>query len=265
MIAINEFGETQGKDMTFTTEAAPLPGIAETEVSKITPTGATFSAMASPNRWDASWLFEWGETSSYEHLTEFEEVIAGSSFSEYHPVSATIGGLKPATLYHYRAVVFNFTGVTNGPDQTFITPDAPKAETASAAAVGETTAHLSTRVNANSSATEVHFEYGMSAGYGTATAQTSIVSGTLAQESSVDLTGLKPGTTYHFRVVGVNEFGTGTSSDQTFTTQRAPTRPPEEVTPSPKKCPKGKVRRHGKCLRKHKSPKHHHRNGRQHG
>ena len=264
VVASNEFGESVGKDMTFTTEPAPLPEISGTSVTDLTPTGATLSAMVAPNRWDASWLFEWGETTSYEGLTELEDVLTGDDFTVFQPVTATIGGLKPATLYHYRAVAFNFTGAINGPDLTFMTPDQPKVESSEVSAVGQTSAHLSGRVIANSSPTDVHFEFGTSTAYGGSTAATSIGSERLARVSAVDLTGLTPGTTYHFRMVGVNEFGTTPGPDQTFTTQPAPQAPP---APEQRKCRKGKVKRNGKCVKKKKKKqsKRQHRNGKRNG
>lgn len=253
VVAENQFGKTVGKDRTFSTKPAPLPGIEETSIEDVTPTSAHVSAMVAPNRWDASWLFEWGETTGYGTFTESEPILPGET-TEYLPIEADITGLKPETIYHFRAVAFNFTGVTNGPDLVFRTPAAPKIDSANATAVGQTTAHLSSRVVANLSATNVHFEYGASAGYGAQSAAFPIGSDTLARESAVDLTGLTPGTTYHYRVVGSNRWGTTAGADRTFTTLPGP---PAATPPAPKtKCPKGKVKRHGKCVPKHKHKRH---------
>jgi hypothetical protein len=64
----------------------------------------------------------------------------------------------------------------------------------------------------------VHFEFGPSTDYGSSTATDAIGEGTLAKETNADLSGLTPGTTYHFRVVGENQFGTTYGPDETFTT-----------------------------------------------
>ena len=263
VFAENEFGVTEGKDMVFTTDPAPLPTVTETEITELTPTGAKVSAMVAPNRWDASWLFEWGETAAYGTFTEFEDILPGMDTS-FHPISASIGGLEPATLYHFRAVAFNFTGVTEGPDLTFRTPDKPSVESVTSSAVGQTTAHLSSRVIANSSPTEVHFEFGPTASYGSMTASFAIGSPTLARESAVDLTGLSPGTTYHYRVVGTNEFGTTAGSDQTFTTLPGAQPSPPPTSPS-HKCPTGKVKKNGKCVPKHKKNKKSKKKSKRHG
>ena len=83
------------------------------------------------------------------------------------------------------------------------------------------------------------------------------------------LSGLAPGTTYHFRVVATNGIGTTNGADQTFTTSPASaggngSGPP----PAAQKCKAGFVRRHGKCVRKtHHAKRRHHRHlrGRRNG
>jgi hypothetical protein len=74
---------------------------------------------------------------------------------------------------------------------------------------------------------------------------------------------LAQGTTYHFRVVASNEFGTTTGPDQSFTTQSA-TPPPPPPPPTEVKCRKGFVKRHGRCVKKHHR-KHRHGTGGRHG
>ena len=251
LVTENEFGITYGKDLTFSTEPAPKPIVTETEVESLTPTTATVSALVAPNRWDASWLFEWGETTAYGTFTESEPILNGIT-TQFAPITTTITGLTPATLYHFRAVAFNFTGVTQGTDVTFKTPSAPAIDSASASAVGQTTAHLTSRVLSNTSPTNVHFEFGPTPGYGASSASSAIGSDPLARESAVDLTGLTPGTTYHYRVVAPNGYGTTNGSDQTFTTLPGSAPPPPPSNPAPKKCPKGKVKKNGKCVPKHK-------------
>jgi predicted lipoprotein with Yx(FWY)xxD motif len=81
--------------------------------------------------------------------------------------------------------------------------------------------------------TTYHFEYGTSTAYGTsvpmpdAEASTSLVS-----QVSEQITGLTPGTTYHWRLVSTNSVeGTGSSADQTFTTIGTGTAPSAPSTP----------------------------------
>jgi predicted lipoprotein with Yx(FWY)xxD motif len=82
--------------------------------------------------------------------------------------------------------------------------------------------------------TTYHFEYGTSTAYGTsvpvpdAEASTNLVS-----PVSELVTGLTPGTTYHWRLVSTNSVeGTGFSADQTFTTAGSGTAPTPPMSPT---------------------------------
>ena len=75
-------------------------------------------------------------------------------------------------------------------------------------------------VNANYFITSVHFEWGLNSSYGNTLAATPMqVTGNTIVPVQASLSGLTPGTTYHFRCVGINSAGTTNGLDQTFTTQ----------------------------------------------
>ena len=107
-----------------------------------------------------------------------------------------------------------------GADQSFTTPAPPVATTGSASAVLDTSATLGGSVNPNGTATTYHFEYGTTTAYGTNSpaVDASAGSGTSAVAESANLTGLTPGTIYHFRLVATSAGGTSNGADQTFTT-----------------------------------------------
>src|SRR5205085_1164731 len=66
---------------------------------------------------------------------------------------------------------------------------------------------------------DCHFEYGSSSAYGTSVPCASLPgSGSSAVAVSVEVEGLAPNSTYHFRIVATNEGGTNSGADQTFTT-----------------------------------------------
>jgi phosphodiesterase/alkaline phosphatase D-like protein len=63
----------------------------------------------------------------------------------------------------------------------------------------------------------VTFEYGETTNYGnTVTASQSPISGEMITDVSANITGLKAGTTYHFRVISANSTGTNYGDDLTF-------------------------------------------------
>src|SRR4051794_20009866 len=78
---------------------------------------------------------------------------------------------------------------------------APAASTGPVTSVGPTTATVSGSVNPNGAATTWHVEYGTGTTYGSTTASANAGSGASSVAVSQPLTGLKPGTSYHYRFV----------------------------------------------------------------
>jgi hypothetical protein len=81
-----------------------------------------------------------------------------------------------------------------------------------------TFAALHATVTPNGGTTSVAFEYGTSASYGTTTGAQSIAGGTTPRTVGGAITGLAPGTTYHWRTRATNEAGTALGPDQSFKT-----------------------------------------------
>jgi lysophospholipase L1-like esterase len=95
-------------------------------------------------------------------------------------------------------------------------------------------------VNANGDATSWYVEYGPTSSYGTQTPAASAGNASVEHAVSTSLSGLDPGTTYHYRLVATNQQGTTLGEDQTVTTFPSPptltgTQPPSPANdPSPK-------------------------------
>jgi len=102
-------------------------------------------------------------------------------------------------------------------------PTLPAVITMAASTVTGYTAVLNGSVNANWASTAVTFNWGLTTAYGnTITATPSTVTGNTVTAVLANLTGLIPGTTYHFRASGTNLVGTTNGADMTFTTQWVP-------------------------------------------
>jgi len=87
-----------------------------------------------------------------------------------------------------------------------------------AANISSTSATISARLNALSSATTANFEFGTTTTYGYSVASVSIVNGFMADSMGADLWNLQPDTLYFFRVNATNAIGTTTSSASSFRT-----------------------------------------------
>ena len=95
---------------------------------------------------------------------------------------------------------------------------APNATTGPATVVGSTSATVGGSVDPHGQATTWWVEYGTSTTYGSKTAAANAGAGPAAVSVSVNVAGLKAGTTYHYRLVANNAAGTSRGGDAVFTT-----------------------------------------------
>src|SRR5205814_1467362 len=140
-------------------------------------------------------------------------------------VFAGLAGLTPNSAYHFRVVASNAGGTSSGPDRTFTTlPNHPSVEAGVPSSLTQSSAALNATVNPNGgTVSDCRFEYGTSVFYEASVPCSSLPgSGSSPVAVSADVEGLGPSTTYHFRVVASNQGGTGSSTDQTFTTPDTP-------------------------------------------
>jgi alpha-tubulin suppressor-like RCC1 family protein len=108
---------------------------------------------------------------------------------------------------------------------------APVAATEAASPVSESSATLHASVNPEGSDTHYHFEYGTEAeNYSASTPSVDAGAGSTSVHVSSAITGLQPGTTYHYRVIADSATGTGAGADTTVTTSGTPPPPPPTVT-----------------------------------
>jgi hypothetical protein len=107
--------------------------------------------------------------------------------------------------------------------------NAPAAATAPAGAVTGHAATLKGSVTARGMDTSYHFQYGRSTAYDHATPTVDVGGGLSAVAAAATVSGLRAGTTYHYRLVAANAGGVTKTADRTFTTVA----PPVHTGPAP--------------------------------
>ncbi|MGN6254355.1 MAG: hypothetical protein ACTHO8_05165 [Solirubrobacterales bacterium] len=137
-------------------------------------------------------------------------------------VSAQLSGLQPRTQYHFRLVARNANGQNDGQDGTFTTFSRPVIGDVSAHDILDDRATLSARLNPGGRPTTYRFEYGPSESYGNSLPLPDGDAGKGLEDVSVSAQpqGLAPATTYHYRLVAVNDLGETRGEDRTFTTEQ---------------------------------------------
>ncbi len=101
----------------------------------------------------------------------------------------------------------------------------PTATTNAESSVGQSTAVLSGAATTGGAAATLYYQWGTSTAYGYTTPAQEAASSTSTQPQA-DLSGLAPGTTYHFRLVATSADGTAYGADESFTTAPAPVAAP---------------------------------------
>jgi DNA-binding beta-propeller fold protein YncE len=207
---INIFGATMQPPSSVTQNAAILDG-------RVDPAGLPVESCE----------FEYGATSAYGNTVPCEPEAASIGAGNA-PVSVTGNlDLQPNTTYHYRLVGVENKGVSSATgDETLTTPAPPSIEGESATAAtgkaGQTTVTLKAEINPHERETTYSFEYGETESYGASIpVPASVLPPSVEGHGvpiTVELSGLKAGTTYHYRVIATNEYGSVDGADQQFTT-----------------------------------------------
>jgi PKD repeat protein len=95
-----------------------MPGAVTGAAGGLSSSGATISGSVDPNGAPTSYLVEYGTSTAYGHSSQPGSAGAGTSSVS---ISATLSGLRPRTVYHYRVVATNSAGTAVGADRTFKT------------------------------------------------------------------------------------------------------------------------------------------------
>ena len=197
-----------------------LAGVAPTATTNpannLTTSTATLNASVNSGGLSTGVYFQYGLGVNYGSTTPTQTLQASNSSTA---VNANLTDLTLGEGYHFRVVAVNTIGTTYGADAAFQVPRPPPSGTTTAASgVASSQATLNANVSPQGIATTYHFDFGTDTNYGWTSAEKSAGSGTSAVPVVLLVTGLVPGTTYHFRIVTTSANGTVNGADVTFTT-----------------------------------------------
>ncbi|PIR89419.1 MAG: hypothetical protein COU07_00775 [Candidatus Harrisonbacteria bacterium CG10_big_fil_rev_8_21_14_0_10_40_38] len=233
VVASNSYGTSYGQTRTFVTnqdggESYRAPTVYTTNATGVTRDSAILNGSVNPNGATTRAWFEWGYTASLGNRTSYQNIGGGtSSFT----VSAPIYNLSDNTTYYFRVVADNNYGTSYGSIYSFTTGTgsnslAPYVTTLSPYSVLTNIAGVKANINPNGSYTDGWFEWGTTQSLGQRTTRVSVGSGNSYTELTSVLLNLSPNTTYYFRGVAQNSYGTGYGAIISFTTQGGGTTPP---------------------------------------
>ena len=227
LVAANADGQGAGVDRILEPHAVDfLKTRPATEVERET---ATLNASFNGNGEDTTYYFQWGIDEGQAGDVEENEsdpvtLTAPAGLTE---VSEPVADLTAGTTYRFRVIAEVGGNESVAQALTFRTPDAIKdIQTLPATGIEPSQATLNGSLDPDGYDTTYYFEYGKTKAYGQSvpippgdpvgTSAPGVV------EVSTLATNLEPGTTYHFRIVGVNQTGNTKGLDQVFTTPQGP-------------------------------------------
>lgn len=198
-------------------EKGEVPTLTTSDVINITETSATCGGIITDE--GSGTIVERGVcwSKGIKPITTNSRTIEGGGAGSF---VCNMTNLEVKTTYYVRAYAVNEAGAGYGMVMSFTTlGQSHTATTQTAAGVTSTTAILQGVINPGNLSTIVTFEYGPTTGYGqTITATQSPVTGNSITNVTAELSGLLPGTNYHFRIKTVNSLGTTYGIDFSFTT-----------------------------------------------
>ena len=198
--------------------------------ANVTDTSADLSATINLRGEAGGFHFVYG--TSQDELTSSSPEAAAGVVSSDTPETETLSNLSPGTTYYYAASADNATASTTASNvEQFTTdPGPPVISNVNVDSVTDTTATLDFSVDPQGADTTYFVEYGPDTNYsqdGQQTQPVDIGSTTGAQNRSVTLTGLNPGSSYDFQVVASNSVQQDVGSgDNQFTHRSADNRRP---------------------------------------
>jgi hypothetical protein len=221
LVASNGEGQSPAGDESFNTLPAPA-SVDGQSTSLIEQTSAIVRGLINPEHSQSTFHIEYGTSTAYGSSIPLPDAAIGSGSSDVQ-IEEQLTALQAGTTYHYRIVATNVAGITQGPDETFTTAAStpPVIEAVGANKITQSSVTLSGTIDPQGTQTSYELDIGADTNYGTRVFGEAGSNHT-PQAVLASFQGLAPGTTYHYRLLASNVYGTIYSEDHTFTTLEAP-------------------------------------------
>jgi hypothetical protein len=185
---------------------------------KVAKTTAILNGVVDGDGIAASYRFQYGSSEAYGMQTA--TATAGSS---EEAVASTLEGLQAGATYHYRLVTEDEDGVNYGVGREFTTlPAVEGLSTGPVMGLAPTSATLTGALKPKGTDAHYYFEWGISSKYDETTPEADAGAGTEAVTVEAALSGLAPNTTYHYRLLATDVYGTTVTADASFATSGPP-------------------------------------------
>ncbi|HEX5990920.1 MAG TPA: hypothetical protein VFY75_11990 [Solirubrobacterales bacterium] len=139
--ATNASGKADGNELSFW--SSNVPGVGSLSSSDVRRSRATLSGLVEPHELNTKYWFEYGTTEAYGSKTTTKEISGETSSA---PVTATIKGLNPDTLYYYRLVAENEDGTVTTGSAGFVTLEMSELSVVEGEPLGSSMEALSTNL-----------------------------------------------------------------------------------------------------------------------
>ncbi len=200
---------------------AVVPDVATEKASKPARTSVVINGSVDGLGKAGHYFFQWGTSAALGSSTA-PVALPGSQ----QAVSSTLEGLTAGTTYFFRLVAESEDGSSYGLIREVTTaPAIEKLSTGPVANLQPESATLTGSLAPNGFDTHYYFQWGTTTSYGNTSPEapgTDAGSEKGAVATSTELTGLTPNTTYHYRLVATNSFGSTFGADQKLTTSGPP-------------------------------------------
>ena len=229
--AVNLGGQALKSAQFTTVGCGNSPTITTTAATNISASGATLNGTWNANGFATTTWFEYDTDGSAPFANSTTQIPQGLGSGT---LQATISGLSGSTQYYFRACGSNAQGQNCGSVLNFTTSASggsggsggggggggstlPSATTNSANSITLTSATLNGSWNGGSASTNTWFQYGTSSS-NLNLSTSPVAEGTGSGSMAATLTGLTANTTYYFRAMAQNSYGTDTGSTLSFVT-----------------------------------------------